>query len=243
MKYYHDKYVLIADSHIQCGSEKAEIFFRMLDRLAALKPAGILFLGDIFELWIALKGYEMPEHKRFVDWCRSHSKNMEIGFIEGNHEFFVSDTYRAAFSWVTDQKHDLNQTIRLVHGDTINRRDWKYLLLRGAIRNFVTKFLLKLFAPTIGPRVSDHIRLSLKTSNMAHKKYLPRADLESCAVQCSAHGITSVTAGHFHTWEQIHTGAGTVVNILPAWDIAGEIALMDSAGNVTCLAWEKLGNS
>ena len=78
MKYYHDKYVLIADSHIQCGSEKAEIFFRMLDRLAALKPAGILFLGDIFELWIALKGYEMPEHKRFVDWCRSHSKNMEI---------------------------------------------------------------------------------------------------------------------------------------------------------------------
>ena len=165
---------------------------------------------------------------------------MEIGFIEGNHEFFVSDTYRTAFSWVTDQKHDLNQTIRLVHGDTINRRDWKYLLLRGAIRNFVTKFLLKLFAPTIGPRVSDHIRLSLKTSNMAHKKYLPRADLESCAVQCSAHGITSVTAGHFHAWEQIHTGAGTVVNILPAWDIAGEIALMDSAGNVTCLAWEKL---
>ena len=55
----------------------------MLDHLAALKPAGILFLGDIFELWIALKGYEMPEHKRFVDWCRSHSKNMEIGFIEG----------------------------------------------------------------------------------------------------------------------------------------------------------------
>ena len=102
---------------------------------------------------------------------------------------------------------------------------------------------MKLFAPTIGPRVSDHIRLSLKASNMAHKKYLPRADLESCAVQCSAHGITSVTAGHFHAWEQIHTGGGTVVNILPAWDIAGEIALMDSAGNVTCLAWEKLGNS
>ncbi len=240
MKYYHDKYILIADSHIQSGSEKAELFFRMLDHLATLEPAGIIFLGDIFELWIALKGYEMPEHQRFIDWCRFHSAKMEIGFIEGNHEFFVSGTHRDAFSWVTDQKHDLNQTIRLIHGDTVNKKDWRYLLLRGAIRNFFTKFLLKLFAPTIGPRVSDHIRLSLKTSNMAHKKHLPRADLESCALQCSAHGITTVTAGHFHTWEQISSASGTVVNILPAWDIAGEIALMTSDGTLSCLSWEKL---
>ena len=127
--FWQERYILIADSHLQGGTEKTACFFRMLDALAARKPAGIIFLGDIFELWIALDGYEIPEQKCFADWCRRHSAELEIGFIEGNHEFFVSETHADAFSWITDTRHDLNRTVRLMHGDTVNRRDWKYLLL------------------------------------------------------------------------------------------------------------------
>ena len=235
MDSWHDKYILIADSHLEGGTEKAESFFRMLDLLAARKPAGIIFLGDIFELWIALDGYEIPEQKRFTDWCRAHLNEMEIGFIEGNHEFFVSATRADAFSWITDRYHDLHGTLRLMHGDTVNRRDWKYLLLRRAIRNGFTKFLLNLFARTIGPAVADRIRLLLKTSNMAHKKFLPREDLEICAGRCAAQGIVSLTAGHFHAWDQFHPPAGAFVTILPAWDNEKSIALLDRTGNVTLL--------
>ena len=235
MNFWHDKYILIADSHLEGGTEKASRFFRMLDTLAARKPAGIIFLGDIFELWIALDGYEIPEQKRFTEWCRAHLNEMEIGFIEGNHEFFVSATHADAFSWITDRYHDLHGTVRLMHGDTVNRRDWKYLLLRRAIRNAFTKFLLILFARTIGPAVADRIRLSLKTSNMAHKKYLPRKELESCAGQCAAQGIVSLAAGHFHAWNQFNPPAGPPVTILPAWDNEKSVALLDCTGNVVLL--------
>ena len=242
MHSYRDKYILIADSHIQHGSDKAEIFFRMLDCLSEKQPAGIVFLGDIFELWIALPGYEIPEQKRFIEWCRTHSREMEIGFIEGNHEFFVSDTCGDVFSWITDHYHDLNSGVRLMHGDTVNRRDWKYLLLRRMIRNPFTKFLLRVFARTIGPKIADRIRLALKTSNMAHKKKLPHAELESCAAKCAQQGIAVLTAGHFHVREQLQTSAGAIIHILPAWDIGGEVAILDRSGEMEYFPPDASGN-
>jgi len=112
---------------------------------------------------------------------------------------------------------------------------WKYLLLRRAIRNGFTKFLLVLFARTIGPAVADRIRLSLKTSNMEHKKVLPRKELETCAGECAAQGIVSLAAGHFHAWNQFSPSAGTLVTILPAWDSEEEIALLDRSGQTALL--------
>ena len=229
---------MIADSHVFCGSEEAEIFFRMLDRLAALKPAGILFLGDVFELWIALKGYETPDHLRFVQWCRTHSAEFEVGFIEGNHEFFVGSAHRDAFSWVTDDRHELDPQVCLLHGDLINRKDWKYLLLRRLIRNPFTKFLLRLFAATIGPRVTDHIRLSLKTSNMQHKKYLPRADFDAYAAASASRHV--IATGHFHVRETFQTVSGATVQILPAWTPDGEIGVLDVSGSLACVPWRSL---
>lgn len=243
MKTFRDQYILIADAHIRGGTENADQFFRMLDHLPALNPAGIVFLGDIFELWVALDGYETPEHKRLVRWCELHKKAFEIGFIEGNHEFFVGDTHRDAFSWVTDSEHRLNDKIALSHGDTINRKDWKYLLLRGAIRNAFTKFLLKLFARSIGPKVTDQIRLSLKHKNLAHKKYLPIPELERFGLACTERGLQTIAAGHFHARKRMELPAGLTIDILPAWENAGEVALMNTDGELECLPWESLATS
>ena len=78
---------------------------------------------------------------------------------------------------------------------------------------------------------------------MAHKKFLPHAELEKAADQCAARGIASVAAGHFHAWNQFHAPKGTLVSILPAWETAGEIALLGRSGEVTCLPWESLTDS
>ena len=56
---------IISDSHIDADS--APRFFAMLDRLES-RPEAVIFLGDIFELWIALPGYEEAHHQRFLDW-------------------------------------------------------------------------------------------------------------------------------------------------------------------------------
>ena len=135
-------YILIADCHIRAHSDAEGDFFEMLDRIDAVNPKGVIFLGDIFELWIALKGYESFGHAQFVEWCSEHKKRFEIGFIEGNHEFYVSETHRDAFSWIDDVSHTLDNGVQFIHGDLINRDDRRYLLLRRLIRNPFTRFLL-----------------------------------------------------------------------------------------------------
>ena len=78
-------YILIADSHLQKGEE--EPFFDMLEKIRRYQPAGVIFLGDIFELWIALNGYESDIHERFLQWCREAKKHFErVAYLLETHK-------------------------------------------------------------------------------------------------------------------------------------------------------------
>ena len=64
------RWLMIADAHLTCRKPEDD-FFRVLDAVARLPgDIGVIFLGDVFDLWIALRGYENDEHRRFLDWCR-----------------------------------------------------------------------------------------------------------------------------------------------------------------------------
>jgi hypothetical protein len=116
---------MIADAHLTCREPEDE-FFRMLDGVSRL-PAdiGIIFLGDIFDLWIALRGYENDDHRRFLDWCRREKERRRIVFLEGNHEFFVAKTYSDAFSYSSEDSYE-DGALQWLHGDRINRKDYTY---------------------------------------------------------------------------------------------------------------------
>ncbi len=69
-----EKYIFVADSHIHGGKEE-DNFFRMLKQLETLPPSvAVVFLGDIFELWIAMRNYENESHARFCGWCRQQKQ-------------------------------------------------------------------------------------------------------------------------------------------------------------------------
>ena len=132
--------IFIADSHLPADDSVPQ-FFEMLDRVAETS-CSIVFLGDIFELWIAYPSYEFPIHKKFLEWCRQEKKNRIIGFIEGNHEFYVTARYADSFSWGTDDSKLIDdEKLLLMHGDTINRADTGACLLRSPLRNPVFRFL------------------------------------------------------------------------------------------------------
>jgi UDP-2,3-diacylglucosamine pyrophosphatase LpxH len=81
--------IIIADAHIDeaCGNDTD--FFRMLHALEN-NDHDVVFLGDIFDLWIALPRYEKNSHRQFLSWCQEQKSHRSIGFIEGNHEYFVA---------------------------------------------------------------------------------------------------------------------------------------------------------
>ena len=92
---------MIADAHIRRNQSDGGAFF---DMLAALEggPGDVVFIGDMLALWIALPRYENALHRAFLSWCRRQKAHRRIGFVEGNHEFFLARSHATAFTWSTD---------------------------------------------------------------------------------------------------------------------------------------------
>ena len=220
------RWLMIADAHLSCR-EPEDAFFRMLDVVSRL-PAdiGIVFLGDIFDLWIALRGYENDEHRRFLEWCRREKTRRTIVFLEGNHEFFVANTYSDAFSYSDEDSYGDGPLLWL-HGDRINRKDYTYTLLRFILRNFLTRWFLWCIGPTFGPSFAHYVRERLRTTNQTHKTYFP----ERIALKfiSSFPPDTIVFAGHFHD-RLTKTSEGRRLEVLPAYADAAELALFDPSG-------------
>ena len=113
------RWLMIADAHLTCLGPEDE-FFRVLDDVSRLPgDIGIIFLGDIFDLWIALRGYENGEHRRFLEWCRREKSNREVVFLEGNHEFFVAKKYADNFTYIGEDSFQ-DGLLQWLHGDRIN---------------------------------------------------------------------------------------------------------------------------
>ena len=62
-------FIIVADSHID--NNNASAFFAMLAEVAK-SDYDIIFLGDIFELWLGLNRYEEEMHKDFLSWEAFH---------------------------------------------------------------------------------------------------------------------------------------------------------------------------
>ncbi len=209
-------YFMIADAHI-AGGEVEQEFFRMLDRLSALPSSvAVVFLGDIFELWIALRRYETDLHYRFIQWCETEKQKRQLIFTEGNHEFFLPGKLFARSGRSDLRIGDLLFT----HGDRINPEDIPYLFFRMGVRNFFTKGVLYLTGPAFGPKVAEKIRLSLKTRKNIYKKDFPEKAIRKMMCRARKRGIQRIFLGHFHDSRDFEL-EGIRLYALPAFQNTG----------------------
>lgn len=231
--------ILIADSHVSISNQNAQPFFEMLDTLARLDQ-DLVFMGDIFELWVSLPRYEEPIQKRFLDWCKTQTAKRGIGFVEGNHEFFVADQRGDCFSWaVPDRWNDPGFGLLLTHGDQINTRDKNYLRFRKLSKNRFAKDFAR-FLP-FGSNLVHHLNHGLKKTNMDFRIGLPKPELAEFAERMFSEGVNHILVGHFHQ-EYRYTGAGgRFLQVLPDWFGSRKVSLFDPAsGALEFLHWQEL---
>lgn len=219
------KIIFVADAHIMNTPASSDGFFDMLGRIGE-SDCDVVFLGDIFELWIAFDAYEESVHKRFLDWCRREKEKRMIGFLEGNHEFYVSNRHADAFSWSSEKDYCLpDGKICVTHGDRLNKDDVLYLIFRSFMRNPVTRSLVRLSGPLVGRPLSRRILLGLKNKNMKHKKHFPEKYFQRLADSMQRKNRTLCVMGHFHQSASIRG-----IHVLPAWESEnGEIGVYDCA--------------
>jgi UDP-2,3-diacylglucosamine pyrophosphatase LpxH len=230
--------ILIADSHVSTGN--AERFFAML-ALVARSDHDVVFLGDIFELWIALKGYESESHRRFLDWCRQQKAQRQIGFVEGNHEFFVCEERRDCFTWCSPEAWRNASGHLFVHGDMIDQRDVGYRRFRKLTKNSIVKFFLR-HAPG-GPRLAEAVRCRMKRPKLPETFVMPEAELAEFADAQFQTKVEAAFAGHFHRAFSWQGPQKEIFQVLPAWCDREQIAIFDaSTRSYAVLPWQELAS-
>jgi UDP-2,3-diacylglucosamine pyrophosphatase LpxH len=231
--------VIIADAHIDelVGNDRE--FFHMLKALEKNKY-DMVFLGDIFDLWIALPRYEKPIHKNFLTWCRQQKERRTVGFIEGNHEYFIADERRSFFSWCSDTSRYLDNKGNLFcHGDTINPNDKNYLRFRKIAKNRMTKTIVR-FLPW-GPRVGELLKVHLKKTNLEFRKRLPEEELRRYAEKYFKKQVKNVFVGHFHREYGYQNSEAKGIYVLPWWFETGKLMIYDPEnGQIHTCHWRHL---
>ena len=232
--------IFITDAHVGEAQGNAADFSAMLERLES-DGRDIVFLGDIFDLWIALPRYERPIHREFCDWCRRQKTRRRIGFMEGNHEFFVARERAGAFSWCTDAPwRREGGGLLIVHGDLINRRDVNHLAFRRLAKSPLARCFLRC-APR-GPALAEALKRRLRRTNRRFRTGLPEGEIRRFAEAWLSADIHTVLAGHFHTARSCQGPRGGRLHLLPDWHASQAVSVLDHAtGEVTRMNWRELG--
>ena len=235
--------ILIADSHVSKKNDNIADFFSMLDCIAK-SHHDIIFLGDIFDLWISIPRYQSEEQIRFLDWCITEKQNRTVGFIEGNRDFFVKDYHSDHFTWCEIGSHAINfnnkKKLMFCHGDGINTKDIRCQFLRKSTKCLFTKFVLK-YIP-LGPFIAKKLNELTRFKYKGNKRKFPQKTIEKFATSIfKAKMINHIFTGHFHKNYE-YTNNGNSINVITDWWKTGDVMIINDDGTTQISNWKILNN-
>lgn len=229
--------IIIADAHINSNRNTTEDFFQMLEKISSTSY-DVVFLGDIFELWIALDRYEDRNHKRFLDWCRTEKQNRIVGYVEGNHELFITQEHSESFTWCEPRfKFVESLQVGFCHGDRLDPSDWKYRLFRFATTNPISKMMAK-YLP-FAPSFVNMLKRKMTNTNK-ERGYIPKDTVKRYADNTLCDKLPRIFTGHFHLDYSYKKGE-YVIHSLPDWMATGKVSFYNEAtGFVDSRHWNTL---
>jgi UDP-2,3-diacylglucosamine hydrolase len=232
--------IIITDAHISKAQGNHTIFFKMLESLEK-NNQDLIFLGDIFDLWVALPRYEERIQQDFIAWCRKQKSHRTIGYMEGNHEYYLANERASDFTWCSMNAWWRDATgVLFVHGDRINRKDKNYLAFRKLVKNRVSKFII-CHLP-FGPKITLSIKQGLKKTNTRFRLQLPEAEIEKFAVARFAEGVNVIFMGHFHQQYRYRNRDAGELHVLPDWFSTQKVTIYHHESKKTkSLHWEEVG--
>ena len=220
---------VIGDSHIGLGDGAEEQVNAWLDRLAALKPRALYLNGDLFHYLIAHRNFRTQSVERVMAKFRElRDSGITVHYVEGNRDFFLKGSF--VEDAVTDIAYEYaipagTKKYLIIHGDTINDRDYGYRFWRIASKNPVTKVAVTLVPKKMARNFVDGVEKKLAKSNFKHKSRIPVELMEQYGRTRAREGFTDVVFGHFH--QKLVLPGKATVTVLPAWYENGEALRID----------------
>lgn len=223
--------IVIADAHV--SGANADEFFAMLDWLAGTDH-DVVFLGDIFDLWVGISHYENSHHLRFLEWCRRERQRRTVGYVEGNHEFYLDPDRADAFTWITDREwRDASGRV-FAHGDQLNPDDVGHHRFHAVINHPLCRGFFRRVPG--GPLIAGGIRRCLARKRNLAADLLPHDAIHAFAERHFDAGAAAVFIGHFHFRYTYRGASGGVLYALPDWQRGGTVAAVNN-NTVTIRPW------
>jgi UDP-2,3-diacylglucosamine hydrolase len=211
---------IVGDVHLEPDDPRLPEFLACVDRAAA-ETRRIVFVGDLFDVWVGRPEFEGPHHERVVaHFARLRSRGARLLYVEGNRDYGIaSSVARAAFdvvapAGITEQAG--GHRIRIEHGDLANAADRRYRTWRRVSRSRPLWAAMRLLPPGARRGLATSVERRLRGTNRAFKGTFPEVAVRSYARPFFAGGHDVLVLGHFHESRDFRSDGGRIV-VLPLW--------------------------
>jgi UDP-2,3-diacylglucosamine hydrolase len=215
--------LFVGDVHLDRGDPHLDAFLEFLDRRGAA-ASRIVFLGDLFNLWIGRQGLEAPHQRAVLDrFERLRRQGVVLRYIEGNRDYRVGEYARTAFDDVTGgglQEIFGGRRIWAIHGDLANVHDRQYRAWRRLSRSAPFWAAFRLLPRSRRIRVAETLEARMRRSNLAHKRRFPEEEIRSYGAGFLEVGHDVVVLGHFHVEKRLDAVPPSppgAIFVLPEW--------------------------
>jgi UDP-2,3-diacylglucosamine pyrophosphatase LpxH len=212
--------VIVSDAHLGDLGGDGEELREQLSELTQDNCALLLFMGDLFHLWVGDPRFETAEIRAFLPTLEGlRSRGVPSVYVEGNRDFFLAHgPYAKLFDRVALEVSFEHGGIRYlaVHGDGINDRDWRYRFWRRLSKNRLSRLASRVVPGDVGRRLVTSTEEQLSKTNFEHKKQLPVEAIQSYGERRLSRGHDVLLMGHFHVGCRFDVPSGEV-RLLDAW--------------------------
>ncbi len=146
-----DGAIFVADAHVRDGREE---FFEFLQQIKSkkIKTTQLFLMGDIFDLLVGGVRYTLNYNKKYIDLINELSKEIQIYYFEGNHDFSLKKIFPNIVIFPIEKqpvkfKHREDK-ILLCHGDIVTPLIYK--VYTKFIRNKMVLYIASFFDTVCG---------------------------------------------------------------------------------------------
>mgnify|MGYP002634097558 CR=1 FL=1 len=225
--------LFVSDLHL--SPERPEVTRAFLGFLQseASGAKALFVLGDLFEAWIGdddscPTGISVQKAlKKLTD------KGVALFIQHGNRDFFLGKRFmKAAGATLLGDEHLVeynDQTVLVMHGDTLCTDDIDYIRFRRKIRHPLSKFCLQLLPLNYRQRLANNMRAKSKVANANKPSSIMDVNADAVEMVMSKHQVTTLIHGHTHRPDRHQQENGERI-VLGDWHNKGWYLVWDSNG-------------
>jgi UDP-2,3-diacylglucosamine hydrolase len=231
--------VFVGDVHLDRDDADLDAFLAFLD---GLRPTvgRLVFMGDLFNVWIGRRDLERPHHRAVVERLESlRRKGMVIRYIEGNRDYRIAEAHvgQALDDSTTEGIEESIGGRRLfaIHGDLANPRDRQYRTWRRVSRSRLAWWILGAVPRGRRMRFVEELEDRLRGANLDFKQEFPEADVRAYAAGFLRQGYDAVVLGHFHVEKDLEASPPSPpgrILVLPEWKESGRYLRVTARGGI-----------